>query len=292
MKPILFLSLLIAAAAAQNCGFTRRAAPPTNPFVSECDGIRYYFTVPDACVTQSCPLLFDAHGFTMTADGQNEGSNLRNLGYTNGFIVVNPEKPNRIWVTPRDHPAVFNAYAQVVSVYNVNRNRTHFTGFSMGGLMTWDAGCKMADTICSIAPLAASGYDWWAILDGDCWSTGRDAIGLPARVPDVLYGAGRLDKLATWPNAQDRRDDVLELYNTTYARGTVLSEDNLHIWTEWNVNPNIVFQFIEHEYSAYRSTGHCFPGGDDRSPFTCKNDPNPAFAWGEAVIDFFINHPC
>jgi len=231
----------------------------------------------------------------MTADGQNEGSNLRNLGYNNGFIVVNPEKPNRIWTPSRDHPFVWQAYSEVVSVYNVNRNRTHFTGFSMGGLMAWDAGCKMSAEICSVAPLAASGYDWWALLDGDCWATNRNAIGLPARVPDVLYGAGRLDKLATWPNAQQRRDDVLDLYNTTYARGVVLQQNNAHIWTRWTVGSGaseIAFEFIEHEYSTFRSTGHCFPGGADGYVFTCQNDPNPAFTWGEVVIDFFINHPC
>jgi len=295
MLSFILLVAFIACANAQSCGFTRRAAPPSSPFIDECDGIRYYFTVPDQCLSSSCPLLFDAHGFTMTADGQNEGSHLRTIGYANGFIVVNPEKPTRIWIPRTDHPSIWRAYSEVANVYNVNRNRTHFTGFSMGGLMTWDAGCKMSDQICSIAPLAASGYDWWALLDGDCWSTGRGAIGLPNRIPDVLYGAGTLDKLATWPNAEDRREDVLSLYNTTYSRGTVLSQNNAHLWTRWVLgsgNNEVAFEFIQHDYSAYRSTGHCFPGGDDGYAFSCKNDPNPAFIWGEAVIDFFINHPC
>lgn len=295
---IAFLLVVIAAIVHVHgqCAIPRQAFPPNNPEVYNCNGIRYYVVAPTSCVTQSCGLIFDAHGFTMTADGQNQGSNMRELGYNAGYIVVNPEKPTRLWIPATDHDQVFEFYDTVVRTYNVNQSLTHFTGFSMGGLMTWDAACRHAHAICSAAPLAASGYDWWALLGEDCWSNGaRNDIGLPPRVPDIFYVAGTLDKLATWGNAQDRRDDVLAVYNTTYGDGTVVSEDNEHLWTRWEVGTlqdPIAFEFVQHDYSAYRSTGHCFPQVTPVDyAFTCKND-RAAWNVGEIVLDFFLNHPC
>jgi poly(3-hydroxybutyrate) depolymerase len=279
------------------CTIPRETFPPTSAEVYSCNGIRYHVVAPPECVVSSCGLIFDAHGFTMTADGQNLGTNMRELGYNRGYIVVNPEKPSRIWAPDTDHDDVMSFYASVISSYAVNRSKTHFTGFSMGGLMTWDVSCRYADLICSAAPLAASGYDWWALLDEDCWSNGaRNDIGLPSpRVPDIFYVAGTKDKLATFGNAQQRRDDVLEVYNTTERAGVVVSSDDEHLRTRWLVDidrPDLVFEFIQHDYFAYRSTGHCFPQIDPvESFFTCK-ESNAAWNVGELVIDFFVNNPC
>jgi len=102
----LLLLLAIAICVRAQCTFPRQAFPPNNPEVYSCEGIRYYVVAPTICVTTSCGLIFDAHGFTMTADGQNLGSNMRQLGYDAGYIVVNPEKPSRLWIPATDHDAV------------------------------------------------------------------------------------------------------------------------------------------------------------------------------------------
>jgi len=289
----------VSVAAQRDCELVRSQGVPGNEYRVECDGIRYIIVATAACAINnvSCPLLFDTHGWSMDGDGQARGSNLRTLGYERGYVVVNPEKPNRSWNPSSDHPKVFDFYQQVISTYDINRNRTHFTGFSQGGLQTWDAGCNIGNFVCSIAPLASSVLDSWGLpASEDCWSTSPQSPGLPPRIPDILYTSGHKDRLAPFENAEERRDDILQLYGRTYQQGVVISQDNSHIRTRWTrAGGNEVFEFLEHNWFAYGIVGHCFPTKQDENsgdgPFVCGSTI-AEYNWGELVLDFFDAHPC
>jgi len=292
------LLLLASYASAQrDCDLVRAQGIPGNEYRVECRNIRYIIVAPLACLNTSCPLVFDTHGWSMTGDGQAQGSNIRVLGYNRGYVVVNPEKPNRSWSPSNDHPSVFEFYQQVIDVYDIDRNRTHYTGFSQGGLQTWDAGCLISMHVCSVAPLAASVLDSWGLPPSqDCWSTSPQSPGLPPRIPDILYCSGHRDRLAPFENAEERRDDVLQLYGRTYQQGQVISQDADHLYTEWTrQGGNEVFRFFEHDYFTYGIVGHCFPTAQDANsgsgPFVCDGVV-AAYNWGELVLDFFDSHPC
>jgi len=296
---LLLLLVTVAMTNAQgDCELFRSQGIPGNEYRVECQRIRYIIVAPAACLNTSCPMLFDVHGFSMTGDGQATATNLRTLGYNRGYIVVNPEKPTRNWIPSQDHELIFDFFDQMVDVYDVNQSRTHFTGFSQGGLSTWGMACERSLAVCSVAPLAASALDSWGFpASEDCWQTAPTSPGLPPRIPDILYVSGYRDRLAPFDNAEDRRDDVLQLYGLNYNQGTVISQDSNHLWTRWTrPQGGEIFEFMEHDFNAYGGVvGHCVPyAGNANSgdgPFVCRNNPSP-FNWGDIVLDFFDANPC
>ena len=127
------------------------------------------------------------------------------LGTAAGYVVVTPTAPhqalgNRIWRPELDVAQVASTLRGMVSsdTGRIDRLRVHAAGFSMGGFMTWALLCEVPETLCSIAPAAASGLEaGWNVGGGatgfgsTCFSEAGGAGPDPAR--PVYYASGMFD---------------------------------------------------------------------------------------------------
>ncbi|MBN1654717.1 MAG: hypothetical protein JXA30_13180 [Deltaproteobacteria bacterium] len=236
--------------------------------------IVFNVSVPSQCLEKACGLIFDVHGFSMNGLVQEENTNLARLGREKSYIVVQPSAPNASWNGAAHYPVVIDFMNLAIKVWNVEKRRVHFTGFSQGGRMTWTMRCTQSEIIASAAPIAMTSVD--------C------EPGLPVREMPVLYTQGQSDEFAG-----DGRP-VANAYISAHLmrEDQVLSSDAQHTWTRYVNDDGLLFEFIDHTYSTSPifGAGHCFPGSfSDSSPYGC--DQSAPFHFGEVVMEFFIAHP-
>ncbi len=256
-----------------------------------CDGIVYDVSVPDACATSACGLVFDVHGFSMNAAMEEANTHLAALGKQYGYIVVQPNAPGNkpplsSWTPTTDDAKVFAFMQLAIKVWHPDDRRIHFTGFSQGGAMTWRFICDHADVLASAAPGAGSG----------CAFSGAE---MPSREIDILDLHGTKDALIDFDTvAVPQRDAVIAAWNMD--AGTKIAGDATFTRTRYTSPSGTVLEFLQHDYAAgpclVTIDGHCFPGSDDPGglqgqacSFKCL--PPNAFTWGEEVMQFFIAHP-
>ena len=260
----------------------------------ECDGLTYDLEVPPQCLAGGCGLIVDVHGFTMSAQMQDANTDMRARGLEHDFIVLqpnaNPAPPLASWNPATDDDKVFAFLQRVATVFAVDPDRIHFTGFSQGGFMSWRFACAHADVLASVAPGAACGNGGGAFPD--CVFDDANA---PSEPLDVLYLHGTTDALVNIACAQPRIDAVVEHFGLGPAMP--VEQDDGHRWIR-HASDEMVLEYIEHDYAAGSPLilGHCFPGSTDPGDatgqvfsFACEGDN--AFVWGEAVMDFFLAHP-
>jgi len=272
---------------ADDC-ITDVSAKPDHVFA--CSALKWNVSVPAACLTNACGLIFDVHGFSMSGKMEDANTHLTTLGAQHGFIVVNPNAepapPLSSWTAASDDPKVFDFLQRTVKAFHVDQKRIHFTGFSQGGDMTWRFICDHSDVIASAAP-AAFGQSAQEL----CFSKGK----APARDVPILYMHGTKDTLVPFSSAQAARDAVISAYSAT--KSTTVSSDGMHLWDRYVGVKGTVFEFLQHDYTgAVLTQGHCFPGSDDPSGqpgqvFSFKCNQASPFKWGEAVMQFFLTHP-
>ena len=272
---------------ADDC-ITDVSAKPDHVF--DCSSLKWNMSVPPACVTNACGLIFDVHGFTMSGKMEDNNTKLASLGAKNGFIVVNPNAdpapPLAGWVAADDDPKVFDFMQRTIKAFHVDPKRVHFTGFSQGGDMSWRFLCDHADVIASAAP-AAFGQS----ADEKCFSKGK----APVRQIPILYMHGTKDALVNFSAAQAARDAVIAVWGL--SKTATVSSDATHSWDRYTNAGGAVFEFIQHDYTGGAIIqGHCYPGSTDPSGepgqlFSFKCNQTAAFNWGEAVMQFFLAHP-
>ncbi|HEX4449144.1 MAG TPA: hypothetical protein VH044_20540 [Polyangiaceae bacterium] len=265
--------------------------------VVSCQGITHNLTVPDQCLTQTCGLIFDVHGGTMSGDMEDKNTQLAEIAPPMGFIVVQPNANNGLWDATTDDPLVFSFLQNVRDAFHVDARHIHMTGISQGGYMSWRFLCAHTDLFGSVAPAAAAGQANISIETG-CTFTGTD---VPSGEMDILYMHGTQDGLVNFPNAITLRDAVIAYYGMD--AGTVLTTDGTFTRTRYTTPSGRVFEFIQHNYltesmfAGIAIKGHCFPGSPDQSvtlpnqlmSFGC--DPPDSFTWGQEVLKFFLAHP-
>jgi dienelactone hydrolase len=258
-----------------------------------CDGLTYDVEVPDACLEMACGMIFDVHGYTMSAQMQDANTGMRALGQEHGYIVVQPnaepDPPAASWNGAVDDPKVFDFMQSVAAAWHVDANRWHFTGFSQGGFMSWRFICDHADVLASVAPAAACDG---ALSFGDCSFMGEE---VPSDPLDILYMHGTSDALINFGCAYPRRDAVVAHYGL--GEEQVVSEGDGYRWTR-HESDAVTFEFIEHDYAAdtFILGGHCYPGSHDESgapgqlfSYACVEPTE--ITWGEAAMQFFMAHP-
>ncbi len=252
-----------------------------------CDGLSYAVSVPDACVGCACGLVFDVHGFTMSAAMEEANTRIAALGRARGYVVVQPSASGTpaSWNAGVDDPKVFDFMQRTIAALHIDEKRVHFTGFSQGGDMTWRFLCDHSDILASVAPAAFHNDN------DDCFSEGT----APPNIRPILYLHGTSDSIVAYSTAITSRDRVIAAQSL--GAGMEIAGDDDHRWTRYEGPSGAVFEMLDHDYSgAALIDGHCFPGSTDPGgapgqffPFSC--DPPNAFTWGEAVMDFFEAHP-
>ncbi|MBR6035987.1 MAG: hypothetical protein IKP41_03385 [Bacteroidaceae bacterium] len=101
------------------------------------------------------PLLIFCHGYNQDANWmqnnefKNETVSMESVCDTAKFVVVFPNGIDRAWDTGgnRDINFIKAIIEKMVTRYKIDRNRVYLGGFSMGGMLTYNAINKMADQI-------------------------------------------------------------------------------------------------------------------------------------------------
>ena len=116
--------------------------------------------------TTNFPLLFNLHGGGGTNTYWQMVSDMRTIADTADFILVYPQaRPDPSdgnsfnWIpkvpgTFDDVPFFSSLIDTIASNYQIDQNRIYACGYSLGGDMTFELGCKLNNRIAAIAPVA------------------------------------------------------------------------------------------------------------------------------------------
>jgi len=114
------------------------------------------------------PILFNFHGYTMTASNEMTYADFRSLADTAGFILVCPQgtlfKGNTHWnvggwtngSTSNDIGFVQAMIDEISANYNVDSERIYATGFSNGGFFSLLLACQLSNKIAAVASVGGS----------------------------------------------------------------------------------------------------------------------------------------
>ncbi len=116
--------------------------------------------------TTNFPLLFNLHGGGGTNSAWQAASDMRPIADTAEIILVYPQaRPDPSdgnsfnWIpkvpgTFDDVPFFSSLIDTIASNYQIDQNRIYACGYSLGGDMTFELGCKLNNRIAAIAPVA------------------------------------------------------------------------------------------------------------------------------------------
>ncbi|MEZ5568918.1 MAG: hypothetical protein R3E54_11350 [Halioglobus sp.] len=276
----------------------------------ECDGVVFNVMLTPECVARACGLILDVHGFLSNPEQQEQRSNLaRAARDRGGYIVVQPgelsEPPS--WRPEVHNALVFGFLQQAIEAFAVDEDRVHVTGFSQGGLMTWQLLCEHSPLIASAAPISA--------IEVGCF---RSAGGPARRVP-LLFISGTRDVLIQYYNPLAALSVPFTLMQVMYDYGLVsvdadayafgengglvtdasgrvdVAADGVrfevldgsdaagYLWTRYTAEDGTVFEHLRHD------NGHVYPDNPDSELF--PEEPTVWFSVGDALLEFFVNNP-
>lgn len=119
---------------------------------------RTIFVYAPSGLTQNRPLVISMHGLGNVINDQRNSAKWELVADTAKFLVVYPQGEGNSWDVSgtKDTDFILAIIESMVSRYGIDRNRVFVTGFSMGGMMSYNAANKIADKIAAIGPV--SGY--------------------------------------------------------------------------------------------------------------------------------------
>lgn len=116
--------------------------------------------------TTNFPLLFNLHGGGGTNSVWQASSDMRPIADTADFILIYPQaRPDpsdgnsfnwipKVQGTFDDVPFFSSLIDTIASNYQIDQNKIYACGYSLGGDMTFELGCKLNNRIAAIAPVA------------------------------------------------------------------------------------------------------------------------------------------
>ena len=250
-----------------------------------CGDVSFMLKVPERCTEYACGLIVDVHGGTMSAEQMRKVTELDELAPPCDYIVLHPSETSPLvpgfmetsqWHAD-DDPKIRSFIDETLEAFQVDRERVHFTGFSLGGGMSWRFICGHGELFTSVAPIAAT---------TDC-----AAGGLDPEFP-ILYMHGHSDAVEDYAAGEALVEAVADGMGMGTER-VELEGDNLYTRYRYENDRGTTLDFIEHDYGGQPALdGHCVPGGVDLDgPFatTCQTPPGTAHVhWGELVLDWFL----
>jgi polyhydroxybutyrate depolymerase len=272
-----------------------------------CQGLDTEIWVPKQCGEPGCGLILELHGDTGTGPLFEANMGLMPLGELDGYIVIAPTGPTlsglpgSTWTTAEDDK-LMAIVDNVAGVFTTDVKKTHVTGFSRGGYVTWRLMCEHADRFASVAPGAggsAPGGDCMGVDDVSCPFDASMPGGMPSRAIPVLALMGRLDTAVPWACTTRIRDQAI----AAWGLGAVqfLDGDDHYTHNHWGPASGAgLIETFEHSYETVNPgpesafVGHCIPGSTydpQASQYAVACAPPNAFAWGQQVMRFFIRNP-
>jgi poly(3-hydroxybutyrate) depolymerase len=286
-------------------GCVTDVAPGAHTFA--CEGLTTDLFVPEACERPGCGLVLELHGDTGTGPLIDANTGLMARGAAHGYVVVAPTGPPRAdglgptWTLAEDDKLVA-IIRTVAAVFRTDPRRTHLTGFSRGGYVTWRMLCEHADLFASVAPAAAgsdAGGDCAGVSEVSCPFDAGVPGGMPSRPIPVLFLVGRTDVPVPYPCMAKVRDQAIAGWGLGAPQ--ILEDDGQQAHTRWAAPAGDgLLETFEHSYETVSDgpdaalKGHCIPGStfDPYAPaYAVACAPPNAFTWGEEVIRFFDLHP-
>jgi pimeloyl-ACP methyl ester carboxylesterase len=257
--------------------------------------VTYDLEIPQQILDNPCGLILDVHGGGMTADTENDGTNMRELGKQYGYVILQPSMPNGM-VTIAYDKTVFNVVYLIMDELNIDEDRIHVMGFSMGGAFVWRALRDHSDMLASIAPLS-TGAGTEDIRYVPSWDN------MPEYEIPIISVLGRNDPIVP-PETRGMPlwNAILEVWNMGPA--LVIAGDDTYTHYRYTNANGTILEFLMHDYvsnapvGAGIAGGHCFPGSDAHYdplnpsryiPYGCEGENS--FNIGEEVMKFFIEHP-
>ncbi len=240
------------------------------------EGVEADLEIPASCLAGGCPVVLDVHGYTMSADQQDQHTRMRALATARGYVVVQPSAPGvpATWGVGEHDDVVWALLEAVIDVLAIDPDRVHMTGFSQGGMMTYRQLCAHAEQLASVAPVAGGG----------CFAGQVPAVERP-----ILYAHGHLDTVVPWATiAVPQRAAVLATWDFA-APATIASGSGWQA-TRWLTSAGTPFEMWEHDLTTGDAVlaGHCLPGPNDQGTFRCDNT---AWDLSTVILDFFDAHP-
>ena len=102
------------------------------------------------------PLLLSLHGMDQDPNYQQQNTHWETLADSEGFVVVYPRGGTGMstWDISgtKDTNWVIQIIDQMAKEYDIDTKRVYLSGFSMGGMFTYNAMSKIADRIAAFAP--------------------------------------------------------------------------------------------------------------------------------------------
>ena len=121
---------------------------------------RSYNKIVPKNLGENRPLLIFCHGYNQDANWmqnsefKNDNVSMEAVCDTAKFVCVFPNGINKAWDTGGDSDINFlkAIIEKMVTDYKIDRNRVYLGGFSMGGMLTYNAINKMSDQIAAFVP--------------------------------------------------------------------------------------------------------------------------------------------
>ena len=207
-----------------------QAQPELHQFSHDGLSREYYLYLPDSLVA-GAPLLFVFHGYSGSANGIMNYSDLNQIADENGFVVCYPQGLIDDWDyafwnvgydwhvdETVDDVGFSTSLAQYLQTeYNLSAHNTFSTGMSNGGDMSYLLACQASDVFKAVAPVAGCMMTW---LYNSC---------APLNPIPVFEIHGTDDDVTWWDGADENDNDGYgpwESVDTTFNFWTQLNNCN------------------------------------------------------------------
>jgi polyhydroxybutyrate depolymerase len=252
------------------------------------------------------PVVFSLHGFASNPKEQQKYSRWERLADVEGFLVVYPkgsstplrwnEGPGTRIETVDDAQFVRDMIADLSAIATVDPARTYVTGFSNGGSMAYQLGCRLADRVAAVGVVAGVGPE----PPGGCNPTRpmpliafvgasdplAGGLGAPTWLIDLMLNVS-VEIMAPSPASeqviaeQAERNECSPTPETIPASGTVPGEVHGIRYTGCQDNAEVILYTID-------GGGHGWPGGPS---IPLLGEASGAIDASVVMWAFFKEHP-
>lgn len=182
------LASLIAGAGAQSQNLTMQIG----------GAARKYILYAPTGLAANPPLIYVIHGFNMTGQQEVGLTKMNAVADKGKFLVVYPDallnssnQPSWDMSGQNDYNFLLAIIDSVDAKYHIDRSKVYASGFSQGGFMSFQLGCRYADKFAAIAPVSG-------LLSGSCKPSRPVPMFLTFGTADVATPASFMQSVDAW----------------------------------------------------------------------------------------------